>query len=375
MASLSCAVTALKPRPMERLFLAAGLATVTGSVPSALRLDPAELSSLLIDELLHTALAQKMLPMLVRAAAQVGLTELPSIFRDINEIYRRKMQALYQDVAVILPGLQAVDVDVLLLKGSDLALSSYPGDLPRMMADIDLIVRPPDLAAATRVFESEGYLQGRVNMEQLTVVELSAAEKHAIESNHYELAPFIRLRSLGRPEQHHRKVIQERLHDAFFVVVGDRWYFGEGFDLHFNVSDDIALEDVWDQVRIVTLPDGTSVKAQSATNLVWFTLARAYHETMFESAPPIRHFIDVLAVVNAHHQAVDWDRLAYVARKYQLFPSLFYFLSHARELLGRVVPDWILEVSNPGATGVDRYHDWGDPIPKLLRGVVRTQLV
>src|SRR5207237_2152698 len=53
--------------------------------------------------------------------------------------------------------LAAAHVCPLLLKGSDLAFTVYPDPLLRPAADVDLLVRPGDLARALAVLVARGY--------------------------------------------------------------------------------------------------------------------------------------------------------------------------------------------------------------------------
>ena len=77
-------------------------------------------------------------------------------------------------------------------------------------------------------------------------------------------------------------------------------------------------------------------------------------------------FVDVLALIRHFHEAIDRDALCRVTRKYGLYPSLFYMLAHCNEFLGPSVPEHILRFCRPGVDTRERYHDWGDFIPKLL---------
>jgi hypothetical protein len=237
-----------------------------------------------------------------------------------------------------------------------------------MMADIDLLVKPPYLPVAAAVFRAAGYVQGRIDMAALRITPLTEAEAQAIADSHYELAPFIRIRPLpGLTPM--RETVDARLKGSFFTVLGREVFFGQGYDVHFNVSDNIDVADLWRWTRPVRLPSGREMEAQSPTALLWFLTARAYHEMMLADVPSIRLFVDVLAALVAHGHAVDWDWLLDVGHKYDLEPSLFYLFRHANDLLGPVVPEKVIAACRPDRPGVSRFHDWGDPVPKLLSTV------
>lgn len=362
-------IARLSAGPIDRALLGAGLWTLTGSVPQALRVDPEELAPDDVSTALYVrAFRSKMLPMATRYLSAIGVRVPPEELA-VVEVYGHKMAALFADFDDIVSALAANGVEALILKGSDLAITAYPRDLVRMMADVDLLVKPPDLPLAVAVFREAGFIQGRVDMAALQIMPLTEAEANEIAESHYEIAPFVRIRALPGGEVH-RDLIRERLSNAYFTAVDDRVFFGQGYDVHFNVSENIEIADLWQRKRTIELPSGRPIGAQSPTALVWFLAARAYHETMLESAPSVRPVIDVLAALRLHAAAIDWEWLLHIAGKYELQPSLFYLFWHANDLLGGIVPEAVVEACRPDRPEVSRYHDWGDLMPKLLSTVL-----
>lgn len=362
------AVARLSPGPVERALLGAGLWTLTKSIPPALRVDPEELAPSAVSTALFVrAFGSKMLPILTPYLSAIG-AGVPREETEVVEVYRHKMAALFSDLDPILDALAANGVETLILKGSDLAVTAYPAGMPRMMADVDLLVKAPYLPIASAVFRDAGFIHGRVDIATLKITPLTDAETSEIRDSHYEMPPFVRIRPLPGAEAY-QEVIRERLSNAYFTVVGSEVFFGQGYDVHFNVSENIEIGDLWEQTRTIELPSGRTAGAQSPTALLWFLAARAYHETMLESVPSLRPFIDVLAALRLHAGAIDWDWLLHIAGKYELQPSLFYLFWHANDLLGPVVPESVLEACRPDQPGVSRFHDWGDPMPKLLSTV------
>lgn len=371
---MTLAVTPLEIGDIDRALLAAGLATLGCAIPEEVQVPAGSLNQDGVGRrLLARAFATKMLPMLLREASTVGW-DPPHEAIALEEIYRRKMDVLLEDYGLLVAALTERGIDALLLKGGDLVLSAYPPDLSRIMADIDLLVRPVDLEAATQVFREVGFVQGRIDMAGLKLKPYSEAENRALTEGHYELAPFLRIRRVTGLERH-RDLIDRQLREAYFRVLADDVYFGQAYDVHFNVSDNIDVADLWHQPRRVTLPSGQEVRAQSVTELLWFLAARAYHEIMLADTPSLRQFIDLLAILKSLGGAVDWDRLLHVAAKYDFHPSVFYTFWHANELLGAVVPESVIEACRPDREGVSRFHDWGDPMPKLLATTAVTALI
>lgn len=108
------------------------------------------------------------------------------------------------------------------------------------------------------------------------------------------------------------------------------------------------------------------MKGQSPEDLLWFVAARLYHELMLYDFPHLVLFQDMNATLFRYASEIDWDRILFVARKYDLQPSLFYTLSHLKRLFGREVPEYVLSELSPARPGVLRYHEWGDFLPKLF---------
>lgn len=354
-----------------KMLLAAGLWSITGQIPPELEVkwDGEALGSEAArQQLIAQACQHKTLPMLVRYAEARGYA-LPepaaSLMRIVEANLKRQRESLERAVR----DLAAREIPVLLLKGSDLGLTVYPATLPRSMYDIDLLIKPPDLPAATKVLENMGYIQADVDQRGLRLRPLTQAEKYAIESRHYEVAAFSRFIKL--PELRGLDPKHQDLYQRFWArVVDDEVYVLQQFDVHFNVSLSIDLADVWRSPRALELPSGQPTRGQSAAACLWFLMPRTYHEIMRSGACMMRTFLDVTAVLYTLHASLDWDELLAMARKYKLGPPIFYGLWHADALLRHVLPDVVpapvLEALRPDRLGPDRVNDWGDFMPRLL---------
>jgi hypothetical protein len=354
--------------------LRSGLWVVTGHDESMLSTSPELLDS---PELRHQltlkAVQQKMVPMLVAFLRGTG--------RDVSEslgalegVYRVRMARLYAAIEPVLDMLEQSGIDVLMLKGSDLAFTGYPAhpEMPRVMFDVDLLAKPPDLLAVENALKAAGFAQGRPKFESLRIESLSPADVAAYKMmNHYELPAFqkfIEVAELTQYVDHTSKYLTPFGYKI--QQLGGKTYFLVEVDVHFNISRDIELQDVWDEPRWIKLPSGREMLAQSLTNMLWFLATRLYHEVMQANGCVLRNFIDVLAVVNLSHDQLDWDRIVRLSEKYGLFTSLYYVFVHVNELLGPVIPQDVLQTFYPMHQGMRRDHDWGYLMPKLLGRVV-----
>jgi hypothetical protein len=204
-------------------------------------------------------------------------------------------------------------------------------------------------------------------MARLQVIGVTAEEAARLASAHYELVPFrkiVRVPSLDP----YAGIISAYLADDFhFKVINGSVYFFVECDVHFNLSSEFDLGDIWTDPPTLLLPSGQRLLAQSWADMLWFLAARMYHETMVEGDFCVRAFFDLLAIVCRAGGAIDWARLRAMVEKYALHPSVFYTLWHVRELLPGAVPDEVIAFVDPSRPGVSRLHDWGDFIAKLFR--------
>jgi hypothetical protein len=317
--------------------------------------------------MVELAIREKMVPMLDSYARATGLdlgevpSRLTSVFAAISSLHYRELEAVVQN-------LRALEVEIALMKGGDLDLSVYSARLARSMSDLDILVRPVDVAAVESSLLAAGFQQGLFDRKSLTIRTLSPEVKREAEAGKAELVEYGKLVRLGDlapfrpeilkyfgPESHHRMVVLDR--DVYVFVA---------LDVHVNLAEGFEVEDAWHQMRTVTLPGGTPLLGQSLTDLLWFLAIRLYHETLLDNRPTLRAFVDVVAVLEKFAAAVDWPYLVSIARKYKLQPSLYFVLWHCNEMLGDVVPEATLEELDPLNSTSDRSHDWGDFVPKMM---------
>ncbi len=352
----------------ERILLAAGIHAITDTVP--LKLETV-LDNFVVsegrEELLSLAVEEKMVPML-DAMARARRWDLLSISK-LNKIFQHTTDTLFASLAPVASHLRNDNISVVYLKGADFMLSTYPKQLNRMMHDIDLLVRPPDIPTVVDAFRAEGYIQSCIaDLGQLLLKPLTAEDENRWFSGpHYEvprLSKFIRLPSADE----YAEEIREHLGKRWSLsVIGDDVYYLLGYEVHLNVASDVELTDVWENTRTLQHPNGPEMLALSPTVSLWYLASKFYHETMMRGAPRrIRQFIDLMAFAYKFCKSIDWDRLLEVANKYKLHPSLYYVFWHVNELLGPTIPDHVIDYCNPSNSHVERLHDWGDFMPKLL---------
>jgi hypothetical protein len=319
------------------------------------------------------AVREKMVPLLDVYCREhdLGLGTAPS---RLSEVFRIIAREQYRHLRPILDRLTQAGIPVVLIKGADLDLAVYKQAFPRVMGDIDILIRPPDAPPVMEVFRSQGFIQGKLDKSSLQMVPLGDAEKAEFEEGSIELAEFAKLVKVPDllPFQ---DVIAEHLSYWRMTPLQDEFYLVVGYDIHIHLSLEIDLQDVWCNLRTIDAPEVGRCLGQSFTDMAWYLAVRFYHELHINNAFVMRGFLDVLAILHHHHERLDWERIAEIARKYSLQPALFYTMWHANELLGPLVPPSLLEALCPATSGTERGHDWGDFVPKMLGSVQLTPIL
>jgi hypothetical protein len=350
-----------------RTLLQAGLWAATGTkFPIERAGIPDRDADLFRQRLLQRAVREKMMPMLAAfsQAHDLGLGDVP---QRLTEVYRLISREEYVHLRPAMDALAARDIPVILIKGADLDLEVYERKFPRVMGDIDLLVRPPDVPAVIETFQSQGFTQGRFDRKLLKIEPYSPEERAEMEDGSIELVEFSKL--VAVPDLvPSRDVIDQYLSYWRMVPLQDAYFLVIGYDAHIHLSLDLDLEDAWANLRTIDFPETGPCLAQSFTDMLWYLSARLYHELHMNNAAVMRAFIDVLLIVHTKRDRIDWDRIVSIARRYKLHPSLYYTLWHVDELLPGMIPAEILGSLDPAAAD-ERGHDWGDFMPKFLGGI------
>jgi hypothetical protein len=253
----------------------------------------------------------------------------------------------------------------MLLKGGDLDLTVYPGELSRTMSDLDIMVKAPAVPAVRETFAEAGYVQGELDLDDVIVRPYDAASRAALEADQSELVDFLKVVPL--PELAPlRDSLGPYYDEDRLLLVGNEAYCVLAYDVHTNLSVGFDARESWRQARTIQLPDGTAVYAQNRSDMLWFLAARLYHEVMLHTRHAMRYFVDVVAILHNLREEIDWDRILEMAYKYKLHPSLYYVFWHVNEILGEVVPREVLAACHLMNPSADRTHDWGDFVPKML---------
>jgi hypothetical protein len=316
------------------------------------------------EALVKRAVREKMMPMLdaFSSVCDLGLGDQPARLSEVFGIISREQ---YAHLGPVLSELSGRGIPVILIKGADLDLAVYQKKFPRVMGDIDILVRPPDVPAVVDIFKRQGFIQGVLDKNLVRIVPLTDEERAQAEDGSIELAEFSKLISVADLVPY-ECLIGQQLPGWRMMPLGGSFYVALIFDVHVHLSLDFDIQDVWSNLRIIDFPEVGQCLAQSFADLSWYLAARLYHEMHLNNAFVMRAFLDVLLTVLREHRSIDWQRISAIADKYRLHPALYYTFWHINEILADVVPEAFLDHLCPSRPGAERAHDWGDFMPRML---------
>ncbi len=351
----------------DRLLLAAGITAARQRVPDPLNVGAEEVPTDVVATLLPRLLRERLLPAVHAYGVEQGFSWAHELEQHAHLVGAGNALAM-QHLEPVLRSLNERAIPVMLLKGLDLMLTVYPRGLPRMMDDIDLLVRPPDVPAVIDLLSERGFLQGTADVRNLRVIPGPATDISAVLAHHYELPPFLKF--VPAPDlRSHATFAEDASEDYHFSTLAGEVYWLLELDIHFNVAAGVDVRDSWHDLRRYRTPAGAEILAQSPADRLWLLCARGYDRIAAEEPAALRSFIDILCVLARDHERIVWARLTTLAERYGTQPSVYYMLWHAAEILDEPIPDWVLETLNPGAAHVDRTGDVGDFVPRLFGAV------
>lgn len=193
----------------------------------------------------------------------------------LNGLYRMtrlKAEAFVTRVTPILDEFESANLDVLVLKGYDLAETYYPERAGRPMSDIDLTVKPSDTYKADR-------LLGRIGFER-----------------------DYQFRSLDDCMRHH--------HALSYKDKG-----GFEIDLHWRaipLRNTPDADDAYWKTSHAFGKNSSVINALSPTYLMFHTVV---HGVRWNPMPPIRWIADAIMILRKAGDEIDWEAMATFAKE------------------------------------------------------------
>ncbi len=359
----------LKAGSAEHLALSAALCVLTGKeCREVLERAFDCLSTQQADQFSKELIQTKVLPVVARAREVAGacLPEAVTKCMDATTRAAAVVLELYErEIADFAKTMRCLAGSVIMLKGVDLAANVWPR-IPRVMADLDLLVQAAQLEEAKSVLAQLGYMQGRLDRSRCVLTPFTRTDFLGSDKAHYEIPIFRKI--VRTPELDDLgKFLTEQWRNNFFHI-GSAAYLLLEVDVHHNILKQFSAVRLWERPRVV-YRHGQEVFALSPENLLLMLAFRCYLEsvTIKFNVHPVHLFLDILAVVVRFSPEIDWDDVERQAAKHGLLAPVYYVVRHANDFLGGDrIPASYLTRWHPRRRGNDRAWDYGDFVPRLF---------
>lgn len=283
-------------------------------------------------------LAQKQIvaPLLYARLKERGITPPPAIAEQLRQMYlasATRHVRLFQELGHILRALQAADLPVIPLKGACLAEAVYGNLALRQMEDVDVLVKPADLAKALDVLRTIGYV---------------AAHPFEIEVKrqlHQHMPPLSK-----------RDGVTLELH---WTIVNPLDY------VHFDDND---LDQLWSRATPAKI-GGVQVLMLSPTDLLLHLCLHASVQHCFDGIG-LRGFWDMALVIRRYGDEINWEQLTRRVNQWGIANGVHLALQLTEEWTGVVMPAPVMHSRMPAtfddaAIGWVRHKIWNGISPAL----------
>jgi hypothetical protein len=211
---------------------------------------------------------------------------------------------LSRDLANILSALGQHGIEAIPLKGTVLAEVLYGDPGLRTVVDIDILVRQGDVPLARTIVAGLGYKE----------TDLAHGFQH----------PF---------------------HGAPYRKNGKAPVY---LELHWGLGDSrlisIPEEEVWRRTERLQLSGLSTLVLSPEDNLLFLTYNLSKSDTHL-----LKVLGDIAELVRKYQGALDWEYILKSARSWQIETAVYLALKRARDLLGALIPDKVLEGLKPRA--------------------------
>jgi hypothetical protein len=273
--------------------------------------------------------------------------------RVYDKVWKCQREALLTLIGLLLER----GISPIVFKGGEFLAASFDPHAVGLNNDVDLLVHAHELGAAKQALYTMGYSQSLFDPELGKLVDRDVQEVGSFESRAYELAPFNRAEEEVELEADELEFARAWQSHPLWVV-GDRAVVVTTFDVHHGVAYDVGGEEFFP--RAVTSALGVG-RAMSAADQLWFTTSRFYNEVAVNDKNTLRDFAYIASLLR--DAEIDWDIVLGATDKYDLRPSLYYYLAFLN-MLGGVVPEGVLRELLPSKGS--RHRDWGWQLSKLF---------
>lgn len=295
----------------------------------------------------------RLFPLLYRNLTSASVDDpLLNIFKWVYDKTLANNSTLFKNLSPFLSKFRENGIDVILLKGSALALLYYRDYGLRPMMDADLLVRTGEAGKMIRLITGLGW--------QSSITPLKGFGEKDL------------LARLGWTPGERR--LEDFSDEYFCVRHGQDFTNSELFtiDLHWHVlhgyNDADADSDFWSGARSVEVNGAAAMALDPADQL----LHVCSHGLRWDPIPPIRWIADAAAVVKKTGDRMDWARLTKASIEHGKVIHLREALRYLRRYVGDGVPaEVVAELDSVPVPRAERFQfDVRTRPPGILDGLV-----
>lgn len=208
---------------------------------------------------------------------------------------------LYNELAKVIQALHQEGIQVIVLKGADLAKNIYNNIALRTMSDLDILVRKTDLVKTDEALRKIGYYQSEGEIAQ-----------------HYHLPPFFKEGA---------------------IPIEVHWHIERPFN-----PFAIEIEALWKRARLATIA-GNEVLVLSPEDLLLHLCVHAAFHHLFQIG--LRSLYDIAEVVHRYQDNLEWQAVCWRTQQWGANNSVYLALYLAKTLVGAAVPREVLDTLKP----------------------------
>jgi len=265
----------------------------------------------------------RLFPLLYKNLASNGIEDpLINIFKWVYDKTKSNNSILFRNISSLLRQFEEHCIEVILLKGTGLVLTSYEDYGLRPMMDVDLLVPTRKTGDAIRLITGLGWSSSLTPLKGFSEMGL--------------------LSRLGwKPV---KRSLEDFSEEYFCVRHGQDFTNPEKFtvDLHWHAlhgyNDTDADADFWEGARRVSVEGVPALVLNPADQL----LQVCTHGIYWNAVPPIRWVADAASIINNSNEWIDWDRLVTTSKSHGLVLSIREALKYLNPFLKAPIPDYVL---------------------------------
>lgn len=291
--------------------------------------------------------------------ACIGAAPASSLFTLYHKVWFAQREALLSLVAEF----TCRGLDVLIYKGAE-TTERYFGSQPVCLrGDIDLLVRPAQLARVKAMMLECGFVQADYDTENYRLIPLTPEQLESTERGRYNLRSFARLIDIPLTPAE--------------LALGPRWLTPVslraghatlvlGIDISVGLDQKIGSDEMFHRSRASVF---AGARALSEEDHVWYTATLFYLQTFLNKEQhKLTQLADLIATIGNCGDRIDWAQLAALGQRYGGLPALYYPIAYIDRLIGGgAVPVEALHALQP--VHGSRSRDYGWQIAKLFGGV------